>query len=290
MLIKSLQLFFLVNLFLRVFIDGEVFAPNIQNELTRVGSGALGPAVSYGGYLAILITLSLLKLAKEKKVFDYFLIILLFIELLGTYTRGGLILLPLLILIPFFIKREVPKKNSIMTVFFFILIITFFNTAFFGVFSARSSSSSLVEDSSFLIRLELIVNFFAKYQTKLFGNGVGNPTYIKTGTATLPIHNTFIEILDQTGFLTFLIVIILVGYVLYKLYKIKFERKELYFYRSFLLVSLLQWLIFANTTATSILYYYPYEATMIFWILLFSPFLLKKIDLNKSRNLVESTN
>ena len=83
-ILNGLLAFTTVNILFRILSEGQALVQSISSEMIRVGSGAMGPAVSYGGYLAVMITISLLLYRLKKNVIYLLLAALVFTEMLST--------------------------------------------------------------------------------------------------------------------------------------------------------------------------------------------------------------
>jgi hypothetical protein len=287
--INSLLIFSLFNIMFRVLSSGQVFIQNLDNlegQIVRVGTGSLGPAVSYGGYLAIFLSLGICMYRITSKKYYLIYLIVIFIELLNTFTRGAGLIIPL-ILIGLFWKSE--RKFLFKSLIILMPIVIYLSGKIWQYFSYRGIQSNIIKINNMEIRLKLISVYINKlFSISLTGNGIGNQTFISFDSSYLPIHNAFLEFLDQCGIIVFIIFIILVSYsVISFLWLInksnKLNRMLIMSSTIYLFISFIQWILFANTTSTSILFYYPYEGTAIFWILLISPFIMYRIlRLNKS--------
>jgi len=292
-LLNAIFIFSLLNILVRVFAKGESFIMDLSDADTgftnagRVGSGSLGWAVSYAGYLAMFITLALGVYYITKKYMYLIYILIIIIELLNTFTRGGiLILLTLLVLLFFNNYRKLFIK---IVPFIFISLLPFYKTIWLYI-SLRTITLDVFNDENFTGRMLLINLYFTKYYNFSFwGNGIFKQTLINIGGSYhyLPVHNAYIEVLDVAGIFAFIIFVFLSLYLLWL--AIKGNQKRNYFrdnrvsIKPFILIAILQWIIFANTTSTSILAYYPYEGTAVFWLLCFTALIL--FNVNRLKNI-----
>ncbi len=293
-LINSLFIFSLINIVVRVVCKGESFiidlaSQNVGEGMTygaeagRVGSGALGPAVSYAGYLSIFITLALgaFFITKKKRYLLY--IVIIGIELMNTFTRGAIFILFLLGLL-FFYKETRPLAYK-MAAGSMAVIFLFFNVIW-RYLALRGFQLNVFEESNFADRLELIWKFINEYYSfSFFGNGILKDTIIElTPWWSTVVHNAYLGILDTCGVFPFIIFIVITLYSFYTLFKFRAMNMadaeigdHWQFMKPFLVIAFLQWVVFANTTSTSILEYYPYEGTAVFWIICLSGFILYNI-------------
>lgn len=291
-LTNAIIVFALLNIFFRVFGKNEPFLQDIsslttEGELNRTGSGALGPSVSYAGYLAILISLTIgyISLIKKKKKYVYFVIlVLLGIELLNTFTRGG-IFVSIFLVILFYFKRY---RNMLYKALpFFLVSCSVFLGMFWKYIAFRGIGLNIMDEHNFSIRILISILYFQSYYFfTFFGNGIFKPTLIYINDMFSPqLHNGYLEILDACGPFPFILFIIISLYSLYVLIKICLRENNLYnkankspSLKPFFLIALIQWIVYANTSATSILYYYPYEGICLFWIICFSGVIYLNID------------
>lgn len=241
--------------------------------LVRIDGGAFGPAVSYGGYLAFVSVISLYLARSAHKWFQRLLWLLLMalilFELINTHTRGAmlsLVLIPILLLFP----NE--RKFISLTILAgtLILILSGVIPELLNLASQRnfSLSFSLLNDQSAQIRFELwklsLPHVFDRFG---FGYGIGNALNMNVQgiERSLPSHNLLLESTQYVGAFSALCFLVL--------YVVTLARAGLFANRSsrlaYSFVGLSVWFVFANTTSTSILYYYPCEATILMFTILF---------------------
>jgi len=292
-LINSIFIFSIINIFFRITLGTgggqqvfqEISRLSSADELNRASTLALGPAVSYAVYLAVFITLGLGMYRVTRRKIYLLYVILIFFELLDTFTRGGLLMIPLLSLLFLWGSERKYLKHYLI---FLIPIILLLGGKLLLYFTIRNDSNSLESDASVWLRMYVYINYFSQYfHFSLIGNGIANQTHIWIPLArfSLPLHNAFLEFLDQCGLIVFILFLFLVGQSLFNLMNIA-KNKDKYAFRRldlllpYILISFVQWIIFANTTSTSILFYYPYEGTAIFYIILFTPFIIINIFSN----------
>jgi O-antigen ligase len=149
----------------------------------------------------------------------------------------------------------------------------------------RGFSLNVSEVGNFTLRMELIRLYFRDYyHFSLWGRGILNPTMVELSSwLVVPVHNGYIEVLDECGplpFIAFICVSVTAAYGAWKTSRRAWSQKAAKFNATitpFLFVAVLEWILFTNTTSTSILAYYPYEATALFWILCFLPAVFREI-------------
>ena len=289
-LINAMMAFSFINFIFMVIAKGPEYFKSLSTvyndvEIREGAVGALGPPVSAAVYLAILISLGVgMYLYKKNKIYLGSILLNVFL-LLNTFTRGGifiLALLGLLLFIPEFRKILLGK----------IVLILLFSIPLWGkiweYISYRGITIDISQEANFVIRLLLIYTFFKDfYIFSLIGNGILNPTLMQVNDwISLPLHNTYLGILDECGIFPFIIFSYFSLIIVIKAYRIISHKKNnitgsIYFLLPFIFISILQWILFANTTSTSILYFYPYEGTLFFWLLCFSPVIIFKLLQNK---------
>ena len=289
--IKSIFIFSIFNKIFLMIVKGVPLIKSLTAEYTelslREGNvGALGPPVSAAGYLAIFFTfgLAVYYYTLEKKYLVY--IFFIFLEILNTFTRGGIFIL-FLAFIPFLFLdgKKIYKK---------IILLLVLSIPFWGYFweyiSFRGFNLDVTKEDNFVARFVISYLYFTEYYYFSFvGNGLLKPTLIPyTEWLSFKLHNVYLEILDVSGVIIFFIIIILTGVVFKYLYRYSKQLTNAHFNKSivkvfapFLFTAFLQWVVYANTTSTSILYFYPYEGTLFFWLLCFSPVIIFKLLQNK---------
>jgi hypothetical protein len=284
-LLNSLFLFSLFNVLVRVIAKGEPLIVSLSSssagtsgtfgsDAGRVGSGALGPAVSYAGYLTILITLALGVFFVSRRRIYLVYCVAMFVELLNTFTRGGLFVLGLLGLLLWFKRtRKIAVKVTIAAAIVLAIAWPFV----YRYATLRGFSFQVTNVSTFQLRVELTKMFLNDYHFSWWGNGILRQTIFQlTPWLSVPIHNAYLEILDVCGivptiaFSLISILALVAAFRVASLHRTRGARASLRI-APFAFIALLQWIIFANTTSTSVLAYYPYEGTAIFWILIALP-------------------
>ncbi len=292
-LLNAMFLFSVLNIVVRVVAKGESFFVSLSSptagdsstfgaDVGRVGSGALGPAMSYAGYLAMFITLALgVYFVTRKAVYLAYIAVML-MELLNTFTRGGLFVLFLLALLLVF-RRTRPATLKLILPLVGLLAVSWPIIGAYVVF--RGFSFDVMNLGNFSLRVELTRLFLSDYRFNWWGNGILRLTMFELRSwLIVPIHNAYLEVLDECGPLVFgLFVLLSILVVIAAIRACRQSRagnicdRALAGLAPFVLIALLQWIVYANTTSTSILAYYPYEGTAVFWTVAIAPVLLLSI-------------
>jgi|GEM_PF-3369188 len=285
LLLRSLIIFTFINIIMRVFSEEQVIVQGLASEVIRVGAGAMGPAVSYGGYLTIIITITICLHRYTKNWLYVVVALLLFVELLNTFTRGAFLTLLFLILIILWKKERKYFYRLLLLLLPFLIL---FGNKIWEFISHRGFFLSLkiLELSGVNNRLWLLKNYFTKaFNFSLIGNGIGNLTHVQTPfIRPLTPHNIIVALLDQTGIIVTILFIVAFIYSLLlaiKISKNKYMNSNIL--SIFLSIALIQWFFFANTTSTLLNWSYPYEASSIFWIILFLPSIVSHLKVSYSR-------
>ncbi len=272
-IIKAVVISILVGIVFRqgTFGLGFIFA-NSQG-LQRIGGGAFGPAVSYGGYLSFAAILSLYLAKSSSKLWLNLLWLLatglILFELINTHTRGAILsFLIVVFLVVLSKERKFILLLIICTIFSFLL--TGLWSDFLYLISERdfTLSTSILQDPNVKIRFELWALAFPRiFDGFGFGYGIGNLIYLYTSVnREFTSHNMLLELTQEVGAIASIFFLMFYVSVISRL--LKWIKKTTLI--AYLFVSLLGWFIFANTTSTSIVYYYPCEATILMYSILFS--------------------
>lgn len=271
-LLKSMLAFVFVNILMRVFSEQQIFLQELSEDFIRIGGGSMGPAVSYGGYLCIMITIALFLYRSNYKSYYLIFLAILFIELLNTFTRGAFLSLIFLGLLALW-KNE--RKYFLRIFSIAIIIIVATGNIMWQYFSIRGLelNANILEIGNVRIRTDLLYTYFNEYfNLSLIGNGIGKFTLIPNlYNIPIPAHNILVALFDQAGVIVLLLFIVLFLYSISLNIRISRQNydKHLATLSVFLIIALIQWFFFANTTSTYLNIYYPYEASSIFWIVLF---------------------
>ena len=275
-ILNALIIFCFINIFVRIVGEEQALFQSLHAGVIRVGEGAMGPPVSYGGYLAIIITIALALYRCKEKIIYLGIGAILFIELLNTFTRAGFLALFFLLFIPVW-KKERKFFSRVLISLMPIIIIFGKNIWEYASFRGLSISSKImsitnVDNRMRLIRIYLTENF----HFSIFGRGIGNPTFISMDGRSFTAHNLLVDIYDTGGIVVMIIFLIIYIYstisAFNKVKSASIENHDNILF-GYVFISLLQWFFFMNITSAGLFGYYPYEATFIFWIISFLPFL-----------------
>jgi hypothetical protein len=291
-LLNSIFIFSLLNVVVRVIAKGEglfisLSSPTAGNAVTfgadvgRVGSGALGPGASYAGYLSLLITLALGMYFITRSRIYLLYVVFSFVEMVNTFTRGALLVLGLLaLLVAFQRTRAITLKIGALAVVAGMVAWP----VLYPYLIFRGFSWNVMQVNNFALRVELTEMFFRAYTFNWWGNGILLQTRFQlTPWLVVPIHNAYLEVLDTCGVGAFAAFCILSFLAVWNAFRVSIMNFRASRYSvtariaPFVLVALLQWIVFANTTSTSVLGYYPYEGTAMFWVVVFMPIVLLNV-------------
>jgi hypothetical protein len=276
-MIQSFVAFTLLNILFRVYSDGQIWFSQLGTEIFRVGSGAMGPAVSYGGYLAIIITFAYF-LYKYKGNWIYIPIMLaLLLELMATFTRGGIVSLFILGVTVFW-KSE--RKYNLKVITSMSVVAIFTGNFLWQYISTRGFELDIMKLKSVSIRFEIALEYFRElFSLSITGDGIGNFTYIYISGIKIAPHNIIIATLMEAGIGVTLVFVFMIMFSIKVGFRYSLESdRGKSIISLYLMIALLQWIFFANTTSTLINWYYPYEGSTIFWFTLFAPFLISGLS------------
>jgi hypothetical protein len=274
-ILKYMVLSVLMGIVVRIATSGEIFTFLPGGTYGRLdGTTAFGPAVSYGGYLAFIIIICAYVIRSSQKMTMIllwgFATLILFFEMLNTFTRGATLSLSFIILLALWkSERRFLAKFGIMLLPVFIvfwpMIISlltlrpiYFSYEFFEIPSVADRLKLMeLQAPQFFDNMGLGYGIGIEF---LFG-GVIKGGYVGA-------HNLILIICTEVGGIAALIFLIIICYAMYRLILLsKVEQGSVI--AKYLVVALASWFFFANTTSTGIMYYYPYEGTMLFYIALF---------------------
>lgn len=268
----------LVGIFFRMGSFKEFFFVTELGRYQRLGGGAFGGAASYGGYLSLAFILCLFLIQGSKsriaKGFSIFSLILLSIELLNTFTRGAFISLIVLFLLPFWKSQQ---KLSLKLSVIIAILTPFLGKQIWYLISYRGFylDQRFFQIPSVANRIELIGLGIRKVLHNYgFGYGMGNTVLFSTsrgGSRLFAIDNFTLQSSYEVGLIATVIFYVIIFYILRALLKNR-QGKSIGSNNSlqiFLFLAILSWFIFANTTSTSLFYYFPYEAGILFYTVLF---------------------
>lgn len=155
------------------------------------------------------------KSKKSQKALPLFFVIN-FLALMTTLSRGALLSFAVVIILTSFWnkKEKILAKSTTKFALIAILIIVLFSVSFPELITNRVTSNSYVENLSNNTRLAQYQEFGSIFSNSFFlGTGLGNYTLVQyTNNPTLPgfiyqpIHNTYLLIIAELGFIGILIV------------------------------------------------------------------------------------
>ncbi|HEX7191439.1 MAG TPA: hypothetical protein VF381_07685 [Thermoanaerobaculia bacterium] len=297
-LINTIFIFSLLNILVRVVAKGESLFVSLSSEnagdamaygadVGRVGSGALGPGASYAGYLAIFVTLALGMYFITRRGIYLGYAVMMLVEMVNTFTRGAFFVLGLLVLLVAF------RRTRVITLKIAGLLLAGMALTWpilRKYIEVRGFSFNPMRVNTFYLRVLLTQRFFHEYQFSWWGNGILQQTFFELRPwLIVPIHNAYLEILDTCGILPFASFTIMTLLMAWYGFRVSVKRsgqvRDLVSMRlaPFVLITLLQWILFANTTSTSVQAYYPYEGIAIFWIVGTMPILIRTASRNAKR-------
>ena len=250
------------------------FSDKIKSLILSVPTGFHWNPNNLATLLGIALPFTLLSANKWIK---YIITLVLLLVLLATNSRGVVLSAALIIFYVFFIETVVSKRIFLFIVTLGILIILLpqsinpFNSvnkrisnsvdAVFALFDDNQTSNSLGA------RQELIKNALDELDNHLWlGVGAGNSKFIqekngKVAGKLTSLHNYWLEILVDTGFIFFLVFVFWYFKVVYELVLISNTNTKLKYYSKSIYIAMLGLLISA-ISCSSIVYFFP------FWILL----------------------
>jgi hypothetical protein len=263
----------ILSIVIRLATRGEVYMAHEGLNPSRLGSIAFGPAVYYSSTVAIVITLGLGVLCAARtgwgKAAWGVVVLLLAVEQVSTFTRGGYVALAVLVLLPLFkgtrrfaVGLAVFCGAALLAVGRWVLPIL--------LYRPLSLKENSVQERFWLIEMGI------RHCFDNFGFGHGIARYILfedpvgTGGVNLPVHSLLLETAQMTGGLAALVLIALFAWIVAGLWKVARRDRGLAGRTApFLLIAILGWHVYSNTTGTSILCYAPQEATVLVWVLMF---------------------
>lgn len=282
----------LFSIAIRIGVRGETFFVVEPGGFKRLGSVSFGSYVYYAGYVTfiIILTFYLLHTAKKRWAQVGWIVVLgiLFLELLNTFTRGGILAVLFLTLLPLW-KRQRMLFAKIMISG--LLLFLFAGQKLLELITLRGLplGADLLELQGVATRLWLYKVYIPHFFDRLgMGYGIGKSLYFSNLAyylgRELPVHGMILEISEMAGGIAALVMIGIYGFVCVQLCEVSRKKSDsLGTTATFLLVALLSWFFFANATGVSILFYTPYEATILMYIILFMSAILRSM-VNKARS------
>lgn len=170
--------------------------------------------------LGVAIVLSKYILSKEK-IF-LFLSLVGFIALFLSFSRGawlaGILLLISAMIVMIFKKRSFKSVLSLMLIILFVSIIIF-NPLFdvFDIMSQRVERLGGISIKSDVGRISSSVEALEIASKKFFGTGFGNFLVFKPESRVKRVHNGFLLLLAEGGWLLFLCFAVFCGFIIFKI-------------------------------------------------------------------------
>lgn len=266
----------LLGLTLRIATTGQgFFAVSQTADFYRVDGFAFGPSVSYAGYLAIAAVLATALAMYESSMLRRALFIsfaaILVAEVASTGTRGALLSM---LFVPLGIAATRRYKLSLLIFSLMGLAATVLWAKIAEVLSARPIyfDGRVNTIPQWVERVELwkinAPHFFDNFG---FGYGIGHQLNLALSNGVYtPSHNTFLDLSQHTGAWATLILLAVILAVI-----LRASRDALLLADGrtralaiLALTAMFSWLFTANTTSTSLVWFYPVEGTSIFYITL----------------------
>ncbi len=275
----------LLGVGLRIATTGQgFFAVTLSDELYRINGFAFGPSVSYAGYLTVAAVFAIALAMFESSTFRRIILVvaatLLVAEVASTGTRGAMLSV-LLVPIGIAATRRYKLSAGMFGLLGLATIILWPKISI--VLEARPIyiDGRVNTIPQWLERVELwrlnAPHFFDNFG---FGYGIGrqlNHALSSSGVYT-PSHNTFLDLSQQVGAAATLVLLGVIIAVVVRGAKesllLKDARSRTLAMLS--LTALFSWLFTANTTSTSLVWFYPIEGTSIFYITLFAVALISR--------------
>jgi hypothetical protein len=263
----------MLSMVIRGATRGEVYGQFEGLNPMRLGSIAFGPANYYSSTVAIVITLGLGLLSATRsglgKAVCIVALLVLAAEQVSTFTRGGYVALAVLLLLPLF--KGTRRFAAGLAVFAGVLLLSVgrwvLPVLFLRSFSLDEPS---VQERFWLIEMG-IGHWFDNFG---FGHGIARYILfedpIGTGGYTLTTHNLLLQTSQMVGGFATLALIGLFAWIVVGLWKVaRRDRGPAGRTAPFVLIAILGWHVYSNTTGTSIICYAPQEATVLVWVLMF---------------------
>ena len=263
----------ILSIVIRTATRGEVYGQLEGLNPMRLGSIAFGPSNYYSSTVAIAITLGLGLLSATRsgwsKALCGFVLLLLAVEQISTFTRGGYVALAAVVLLPLF--KGTRKFAAGLAAFAGVALLAVGHWVLpillFRPFDLKENS---VQQRFWLIAMA-IPHCFDNFG---FGHGIARYILFEdptgTGGVNLPVHSLLLETAQMVGGLATLALIALFAWIVMGLWRVSLrEAGPAGRAAPFVLTAIVGWHLYSNTTGTSILCYAPQEATVLVWVLMF---------------------
>jgi hypothetical protein len=297
-LIKCIILSVLIGIVVRIGYTGKGFlvkstidlvksSPHVvAGEFTRIGGAAFGYAQSYGGYLSFVALLSLFFIQSNKSIYKRLawgsVIVIFLFEMINTFTRGAVFEMFFALLLLFW---KDTRRFSLKLFAIFGVLFSFSSNWLLGLIQIRGFGLSLnyfLNNPNVMSRINFGIAAIPHFFDKIgLGYGIGNPLIFYSPLfGERGAENLILHLSQSVGGIATIFFIILFFSSIRRLYKISVrssssEKKRMAIY---LLIALLGWFFFANTTSTSIVCYHPYEATILFYLVMFMAVILPSVE------------
>jgi O-antigen ligase len=271
------------GLILRIATTGHgFFMTDRAGNFYRVDGFAFGPAVSYAGYLAVAavfaIALVMYESSMVRRVVLAALVIALVTEVASTGTRGAMLSL---LLVPVGIAATRRYGLSALMLGALGLVVLVLWSKILVVLEARPIyfDSRITTIPQWLERVELWkINLPHVFDNFGLGYGIGRQLNLALSNGIYsPAHNTFLDLSQQVGAIATFVLIGVIVVIMVRGVKeawlITAPRSRTL--ATLALTALFSWLFTANTTSTSLVWFYPVEGTAIFYITLCAVALIK---------------
>ena len=275
----------ILSIVIRTATRGEVYGQLEGLNPMRLGSIAFGPSNYYASTVAMVITLGLGLLSATRRWWGKaacgLVLLLLAVEQVSTFTRGGYVALAAVVLLPLF--KGTRKFAVGLAVFAGVALLAVGRWVvpilLLRPFDLKENS---VQQRFWLIGMG-IGHCFDNFG---FGHGIAQYILfedpIGTGGVTLTTHNLLLQTAQMTGGLATLVLIGLFAWILVGLWKVaRTDSEPAGRAAPFVLIAIVGWHLYSNTTGTSILCYAPQEATVLVWVLMFMG--VRLIDLSAEK-------
>ncbi len=263
----------ILSIVIRAVTRGEVYMQHDGLNPLRLGSIAFGPAVYYSSTVAIVLTLALGLLGATRsgwgKGLCVLVLLLLAVEQVSTFTRGGYVALSVLVLLPLF--KGTRRFAAGLAAFAGLTLLAVgrwvLPILLFRPFDLKAGS---VQQRFWLIS----VGIWHCFDNFGFGHGIGHfilfEDPIGTGGVLLPVHSLLLITAQMVGGLATLALVGLFIWILVGLWKVARRGQGPAGHAApFLLIAIVGWHLYSNTTGAFILCYAPQEATVLVWVLMF---------------------
>ena len=265
-----------LGVMIRIASTGQgFFVTDLSDDFYRVDGFAFGPSISYAGYLAISAILSVaLALSETSKTRMSVLLVLGLIlgaEIASTGPRGAMLSLFLMPIGVIITRRY--RLSAMILGAIGISVVALWPKISIALqarpiyFDGRVSTIPQWTERVELWRLNLphVFDGFG------FGHGIGQQLNLPLASGLYrPSHNTFLDLTQQVGAIATLVLIAIIIVVVIRGAResIAIRSPQTRTLAILVVTALTSWLFVANTTSTSLVWFYPVEGSSIFYITL----------------------